>query len=53
MLNLFAYLWVVIVNEVQVDPQLPHTLKGISEPQTDDNKRKHGAIVTLSLSLCF
>lgn len=32
------HLWVVVINEVQVDPQLPHTLKGISEPQTEKHK---------------
>lgn len=37
----FTYVWVVVINEVQVDPQLPHTLKGISEPQTENNKTKH------------
>ncbi len=53
------YLWVVVINEVQVDPQLPHTLKGISEPQTGKNKTsgsaemQFGAILTLLLTLCF
>lgn len=30
---LMVYLWVVIINEVQVDSQLPHTFKGLSELQ--------------------
>lgn len=30
---LMVYLWVVIINEVQVDSQLPHTFEGLSELQ--------------------
>lgn len=32
------HLWVVIIDEVEVDPQLPHALKGISEPQTEETE---------------
>lgn len=31
-------LWVVVVDEVQVDPQFPHGLKSVSEPQTEERK---------------
>lgn len=45
----FTYLWVVVINEVQVDPQLPHTLKSISEPQTENRKTKQHAGQTHSV----
>lgn len=35
-----TYLWVVVIKKVQVDPQLPHALKRISEPQTKNEKAK-------------
>lgn len=35
-----THLWVVVIEEVQVDPQLPHALKRISEPQTDNKNPK-------------
>lgn len=35
-----THLWVVVMDEVQVDPQLPHALKRISEPQTDNKNPK-------------
>lgn len=34
-LDLFLYLRVVVVHEVQVDPQLPHTLESVFEPQAE------------------
>lgn len=41
-----SYLWAVVIDQVQVDSQLPHTLKGFSEPQTEKNK-------TWILTLCL
>lgn len=30
--------WIMIIHEVQVDPQLPHALEGLSEPQAATEK---------------
>lgn len=35
-----TYLWVVVIDKVEVDPQLPHALKRISEPQTKNKNPK-------------
>lgn len=49
-----THLWAVVVNQVQVDPQLPHALKRISEPQTDnENPKKTNSTLRQSSNFLF